>query len=78
MKNIIRKIINEIKSEWNKNKIVTGYMGLVLGLAILTYLKPASTSGILSYIGISIVNFMVLALIIVGIWWFYMRKKNGK
>lgn len=69
------KIINNIKNEWKKNKVITGFMGVVLLLAILTYLKPSSTSGILNYIGLSIVNFIILALIIIGIWWFYLRRK---
>ncbi len=73
---MIKKIINEMKNEWKRNKIVTGFMGLVLGLAILTYLKPASTSGILNYIGLSIINFIILAIIVVGIWWFYLRKRK--
>ena len=73
---MIKRIINEIKSEWKRNKIVTGFMGLILVLAILTYLKPASTSGILNYIGLSIINFIILAIIVVGIWWFYMRKRK--
>ena len=72
---MIKKIINDIKNEWKKNKVITGFMGVVLLLAILTYLKPSSTSGILSYIGLSIVNFIILAGIIVGIWWFYLRRK---
>ena len=72
---MIKKIINEIKNEWKRNKVITGFMGAVLALAILTYLKPSSTSGILNYISISIANFIILALIIVGIWWFYLRKK---
>ena len=71
---MIKRIINEMKNEWKKNKIVTGFMGAVLVLAILTYLKPSSTSGILNYISISIANFIILAVIIVGAWWFYMRK----
>ncbi len=73
---MIKKIINEIKNEWKKNKVITTFMGAVLALAILTYLKPSSTSGILSYIGLSIINFIILAVIIVGIWWFYVRKRK--
>lgn len=73
---MIKKIINEIKFEWKKSKVVTGFMGAVLVLAILTYLKPSSTSGILSYIGLSLINFVVLAGIIVGLWWFYLRKRK--
>ena len=76
IKNMIKRIINEIKIEWHKNKIVTGFMGVVLALAILTYLKPTATSGILNYISISIANFLILSFIIVGVWWFYMRKRK--
>ncbi len=73
---MIKKITNEIKSEWKRNKIVTGFMGIILLLAILTYLKPSATSGILNYIGMSIINFTVLAVIIVVGWWFYVRKRK--
>ena len=76
VKNMIRKVISEIKSEWKRNKIVTGFMAAVVVLAMLTYLKPSSTSGILNYIGLSIINFIILAAIIVGIWWFYLRKRK--
>ncbi len=71
------KIINEIKNEWNKNKVRTGFMGLVVLIAILNFIKPDSTRGILSYIGISIANFSLIAIIILLIWYFYWRKKNG-
>ncbi len=73
---MLKKIFNEIKSEWKKNKLVTGFMGIIILLALLTYLKPASTSGILNYIGLSIVNFCLLSLILVIGWWFYMRKRR--
>ena len=73
---MIKKILSEIKSEWKRNKIITGFMGIVIILAILTYLKPASTSGILNYIGLSIINFIILAVIIVAFWWFYLRKRK--
>ena len=73
---MIKKIINEIKYEWKRNKIVTGFMGIIILLALLTYLKPSSTSGILNYVGLSIINFIILALIIVGVWWFYIRKRK--
>ncbi|KKM80865.1 hypothetical protein LCGC14_1335600 [marine sediment metagenome] len=72
---MIKKIIQELKIEWKKNKVTTGFMGVILGISILSYLKPASTSGILNYIGLSIVNFVILSLIIIGIWWLYLRKK---
>lgn len=72
---MIKKIIQQIKIEWKKHPVTTGFMGVILGISILSYLKPASTSGILNYVGLSIVNFIILALIIVGVWWFYLRKK---
>jgi len=73
---MIKKIINDIKTEYRRNKIVTGFMGLILALAILTYLKPASTSGILNYIGLSIINFIILTVFLIGIWWFLLRKRK--
>ena len=72
----MKKIINEIKNEWKRNKVVTSFMGVILLLTILTYLKPSTTSGILNYIGLSIVNFIILALAIIIIWWFYARKRK--
>ena len=72
---MIKKMINEIKFEWKKNKVVTGFMGIILFLTILTYLKHSATSGILNYIGLSIINFIILALIIVVVWLFYARRK---
>ena len=75
MKNL--KIINEIKIEYRKHKIQTGFMGTVLLLALLTYLKPGSTESILGYIGITAINFIVISAIIIGIWWFFLRRKKG-
>ena len=72
---MIKKITQEIKIEWRKNKVVTGFMGIIIGISILSYLKPASTSGILNYIGLSIINFIILSLLIFLLWWFYLRKK---
>ncbi len=72
----MKKIINEIKNEWKRNKDVTSFMDVILLLTILTYLKPSTTSGILNYIGLSIVNFIILALAIIIIWWFYARKRK--
>ncbi|GAG80100.1 unnamed protein product [marine sediment metagenome] len=71
------KIINEIKDEWNKNKVRTGFMGAVVFIAILNFIKPDSTSGLLKYLGLSIINFSLIAIIILLIWYFYWRKKNG-
>lgn len=72
---MIKKIIQEIKTEWKKHPVTTGFMGIILGVSILSYLKPSSTSGILNYVGLSLVNFIIFALIIIGVWWFYLRKK---
>ncbi len=74
---MIKKIINEIKNEWKKNKVVTGFMGAILALALLTYLKPSSTSGILNYIGITAINFLFLAIVLAIIWVIFIRKKGG-
>jgi len=70
----IKRIIDDIRTEYKKSKITTVFMGLVVLLAILTYLKPGSTNSILIYIGLSAINFIILGLIIVGIWWFWFRK----
>lgn len=75
---MIKKIINEIKVEYRKNKLTTIFMGAVVVLAILNYLKPSSTSGILSYISISIVNFTILAIFLLAGWWFWWRKQNWR
>jgi len=72
---MIQKIINEIKIEYRKHKIQTGFMGTILLLALLTYLKPGSTDSLLGYIGITAINFIILSAIIVGIW-FYLRRKK--
>ena len=72
---MIKKIIQEIKIEWKKHPVTTGFMGVILGISVLSYLKPASTSGILNYIGLSIINFVALSIIIFLVWWFYLRKK---
>ncbi len=69
------KLINEIKSEWKKNRIRTGFMGAVVFIAILNFIKPSSTSGILRYLGLTIINFSLIAIIVLLIWWFYVRKK---
>ena len=74
---MIKKIINEIKIEYRKHKIQTGFMGTVLLLALLTYLKPGSTDSLLGYIGITAINFIVISAIIIGIWWFFLRRKKG-
>ena len=70
----MKKIINEIKSEYRKNKIQTGFMGIVVLLAFLTYIRPGSTQSILQYLSISAINFVLLSLVIVGIW-FWRKKK---
>lgn len=72
---MIQKTINEIKNEYRKHKVTTVFMGAVVVLAILNYIKPSSTSGILSYIGISIINFTILVILLLLVWWFYWRKK---
>jgi len=69
------KIINEIKAEYRKSKIRTIFMGAIILMAILNFIKPSSTRGILSYIGISIANFTLLSIIVLLIYWFYWRKK---
>ncbi len=72
---MIKKIINEIKMEYKRHKIQTGFMGLVVLLALLTYLKPGSTDSILEYIGISAINLIILSIFLLIIWYFWWRKK---
>ena len=72
---MIQKIINELKIEYGRHKVTTVFMGAVVLLAILNYLKPSATSGILNYIGISIINFSLLSAVIVGIWYFWWRRR---
>jgi len=69
------KIIEEIKNEYARNKLRTVFMLTVGIIAVLNFIKPQSTSGILKYLGLSIINFTILALIILSIWWFWWRKK---
>jgi len=69
------KFVEEIKQEWRKSKIQTGFMGTVILLAVLTFLKPGSTDSIFEFIGVSAVNFSILAVVLILIWWFALRKK---
>ena len=70
------KIIDEIKKEYNQNKVVTGFMGIVIGISLLTYLKPGSTDSILGYIGFTAMNFLFLSFILAVLWYFFWRKKK--
>lgn len=72
---MFKKITNEIKIEYKKNKVVTVFMGLVVLFSLLTYLKPGSTDSILEYIGISAVNIIMLSIVIVAMWYFLWRKR---
>ena len=72
---MIKKIINEIKNEWKKNKVITGFMGVVVLLAILSYLKPSYTQTIWGYLGITAINLTILGALIFISWWFYLRRK---
>lgn len=73
---MLKKMINEIKVEYKKHKIQTGFMGTILLLALLTYLKPGSTDSMLGYLGITAINFLILSAIIFGIWYFWRRKNE--
>ncbi len=68
-------LIEEIKREYEKNKIRTMFMGAVVAIAILNFLKPSSTSGILNYLGLTIINFSLISIIILLIYWFYWRRR---
>jgi hypothetical protein len=67
------KLIEEIKKEYRVNKISTLFMGAVVVLSVLTYLKPNSTENILGYIGMSAINFFSLSALVVLFWWFFIR-----
>lgn len=74
---MIKKIIDEVKSEWEKSKIKTGFMGVVFILGLLTYIKPQATSSIWMYLSLSAINFSILTLILVGVWIYFVRKRGG-
>ena len=69
-------IIQKIKNEYRKNKIVTLFMGTVILLSLLSYLKPGSTDSILQYVGISAINMIILSIFLVIIWYFWWRKRK--
>jgi len=71
---MINRIVNEIKSEYQKKPVQTGFMMAVALFGFLTFIKPSTTSGFLTAIGISAINFIFLALIILGVWYFFWRK----
>ncbi len=71
------QIIQELKNKWREDKISTTFMGAVILLAILSFLKPNAKltfSGLASYIGISMVNLLIIVIILVALW-FLIRKK---
>ena len=72
---MINKIINEIKFEYRKNRMLTVIMLSMLGVSILTYIRPSSTSSIWQYFGITAFNLSILSAIIFLIWYFYLRRK---
>ena len=72
---MINKIIQEIKNEYTKSKITVLFMGTVVLLALLTYIKPGSTDSVLGYIGITAINFIVISAIIFMAWLFWWRKR---
>ena len=69
------KIAKNIKIEYKNNPTQITFMGAVLGLALLTYLKPTSTTNILSFLGLTALNFFILTGIIFVGWYFFVRKK---
>jgi len=68
-------LIEDIKKEYEKDKVRTLFMGTIVLLTLLTYFKPDSTSGFLASLGISAMNFILLSIFILVIWWFGLRKK---
>ena len=72
---MINKIINEIKIEYRKNRVITVIMLSMLAVSILTYITPSTTSSIWQYLGITAINLSILSAIIFGIWYFYLRRK---
>jgi len=67
------KLMNDIKERWKKDKVQTGFMGAVVILALLTYLKPESTESVWAYFGMTALNFVFISMIIVVI--LYMVKR---
>lgn len=65
------KIQNEIKRQWEKDRVVTGFMLVVVVLSVLTFITPGYTESIWSYFALTAFNFSILAFVIGAImyWW---------
>ena len=74
---MIKKLINEIKNEYKRNKILTLFIGATMFMTLLTYLKPSSTSSILNYIGFTALNLLSLTIIVFMVWFVFIRKKGS-
>jgi len=72
---MIKRIIEDIRIEYRKKKVITSFMFIMLAVAILTYIKPQSTSSIWMYLSLSAINFSILGLLVFLIYWFWWRKK---
>lgn len=68
-------IINELKGEWKKKKLKTGFFLIALIISLLSLFKPSYTETIWGYLGISAFNLGILGGIFFLFWWFYLRKK---
>lgn len=70
------QILQQVKEEYRRSPVVTIFMAIVVTMAILDFIKPASTSSILTYLGITSINLITISAILVVIWWVYWRKPS--
>jgi len=71
------KITQEIKGRWRTDPFQTGFMLAVLALALLTYLKPTSTQSIWGYLGLTALNFIIVALVL-SVGWYILKNPRWK
>lgn len=74
----MNKIVRMIQEQYAKDKVGTIFGGLILLFALLNFLKPSTTDGILTYIGISAINLVVLAVGFLFLWVVFIRKNKGR
>ena len=67
-------LTSAIKKSWKKNKVETSFMGAVILFTVLSYFRPDYTGSLLANLGLTLLNFTLLALVGVGVWYFFLRK----
>lgn len=70
-------LIQAINDRYRQDKITTLFMGAILIFAILSFIKPNSPltfSGLATYIGISLINLLIILLLMGGILYFLKNK----